>query len=56
MPMRDESLEEAARLLYVGMTRATHQLVLSAHGQSPIVERVRSALAEVAKSFAMARG
>jgi superfamily I DNA/RNA helicase len=56
MPMRDESLEEAARLLYVGMTRATHQLVLSAHGQSPIVERVRHALAEVAKTFAMARG
>jgi hypothetical protein len=56
MPMRDESLEEAARLLYVGMTRATHQLVLSAHGHSAIVDRVRSALAEVAKTFAMARG
>lgn len=55
MPVRDESLEEAARLLYVGMTRATHRLVLSAHGQSPIVERVRIALAEVAKSFAAGR-
>ncbi len=52
MPMRDESLEDAVRLLYVGMTRATHQLVLSAHGRSPIVERVRNALAEVARSFA----
>jgi len=52
MPMRDESLEDAARLLYVGMTRATHQLVLSAHGRSAIVDRVRSALAEVARSFA----
>jgi hypothetical protein len=55
MPMRDESLEEAARLLYVGMTRATHQLVLSAHGHSPIVDRVRHALVEVARSFAMGR-
>ena len=52
MPMRDESLEEAARLLYVGMTRATHELVLSAHGRSAIVERVRQALAEVAAAFA----
>lgn len=56
MPMRDESVEEAARLLYVGMTRATHELVLSAHGRSPIVERVQHSLAEVAKSFAVARG
>jgi len=55
MPMRDESVEEAARLLYVGMTRATHELVLSAHGRSPIVERVQHSLAEVAKSFAVAR-
>lgn len=52
MPVREESLEDAVRLLYVGMTRATHQLVLSAHGRSPIVERVRNALAEVAMSFA----
>jgi len=55
MPMREESLDEAARLLYVGMTRATYQLVLSAYGRSPIVERVRSALAEVARSFAVGR-
>lgn len=52
MPMRDESLEEAARLLYVGMTRATHELVLCAHGRSAIVERVRQALGEVAAAFA----
>jgi superfamily I DNA/RNA helicase len=54
MPMRDESLEEAARLLYVGMTRATHRLVLSAHGDSPIVDRMRQALVDVARSFAQA--
>lgn len=52
MPMRDERLEDAARLLYVGMTRATHQLVLSAHGRSPIVHRVQQALGDVAAAFA----
>ena len=38
------------------MTRAAHRLVLSAHGQSPIVGRVRTALAEVARAFATAEG
>jgi len=52
LPMKDESVEDAARLLYVSMTRATHELVLSAHGTSPIVERVRSSLADVARRFA----
>lgn len=52
MPMRDESLEDAARLLYVAMTRATHELVLAAHGHSPIVARVRTSLADVALRFA----
>jgi len=52
MPMRDESLEDSARLLYVAMTRATQDLVLSAHGSSPIVERVRVSMAHVARSFA----
>ncbi len=56
MPMRDENIDEAARLLYIGMTRATHQLVLSAHGRSPIVERVRHSMAEVAQAFAKPRG
>jgi uncharacterized protein (DUF433 family) len=50
--MRDESVEDAARLLNVSMTRATHELVLSAHGTSPIVERVRKSLADVARRFA----
>jgi len=52
LPMRDETLEDAARLLYVAMTRATHELVLSTHGTSPIVERVRASLGEVARGFA----
>ena len=44
MPFRDEPLDEEVRLLYVGMTRATHSLVLSAHGSSTVVELVRDAL------------
>jgi superfamily I DNA/RNA helicase len=52
LPMKGESAEDAARLLYVSMTRATHELVLSAHGTSPIVERVRNSLADVARRFA----
>jgi hypothetical protein len=52
MPMRDETPEEAARLLYVAMTRATQALVLSAHGPSPIVQRVRDSLAAVARLMA----
>jgi superfamily I DNA/RNA helicase len=54
LPMRDESLEDAARLLYVAMTRATHELVLAAHGTSPIVARVKVSLADVARRFALA--
>ncbi|MGM9487750.1 DEAD/DEAH box helicase [Ideonella sp. YS5] len=54
MPMKDESPEEAARLLYVGMTRATHELVLSAHGDSPLVRRVAAALQEVQGQFSAA--
>lgn len=52
MPLRDETLDEAVRLLYVAMTRATSALVLSAHGTSALVERVREALAVVARQFA----
>jgi superfamily I DNA/RNA helicase len=54
MPWRGQPVEEEARLLYVAMTRATHELVLSAHGVSPIVERVRESLADVARRFAAA--
>jgi superfamily I DNA/RNA helicase len=52
LPTRDESMEDAARLLYVSMTRATQDLVLSAHGSSPIVSRVKESLGEVARQFA----
>jgi len=45
LPWRGETLPEAQRLLYVAMTRATHALVLSASGDSPLVRRVREALA-----------
>ncbi|MEX8501339.1 3'-5' exonuclease [Leptothrix ochracea] len=44
MPYGNEDLEEEVRLLYVGMTRATQTLVLSAHGRSVIVDRVRNAI------------
>lgn len=52
LPMRDESLEDAVRLLYVAMTRSTRELTLSAHGRSPIVDRVRASLSAVAAGFA----
>jgi Nuclease-related domain/AAA domain/UvrD-like helicase C-terminal domain len=48
LPLGDEPLEDAVRLLYVAMTRATHELVLSAHGPSPLVQRVREALSALA--------
>jgi hypothetical protein len=54
MPVRDEALEAATRLLYVAMTRATHELVLSAHGDSPLVQRVAASLQAVAQQFAAA--
>jgi superfamily I DNA/RNA helicase len=52
MPMEGEAPEEAARLLYVAMTRATHGLVLSAAGEGGFVRRVQAALADVARRFA----
>jgi hypothetical protein len=44
MPHKGESAEEEVRLLYVGMTRATQTLTLSAAGRSLMVDRVASAL------------
>jgi Nuclease-related domain/UvrD-like helicase C-terminal domain/AAA domain len=44
MPHKGESAEEEVRLLYVGMTRATQTLTLSAVGRSLMVDRVASAL------------
>ncbi|MFM2341316.1 MAG: hypothetical protein RLZZ592_969 [Pseudomonadota bacterium] len=44
LPWRDETLEDAVRLVYVAMTRATQALVLSCCGTSPVVERLQAAL------------
>jgi hypothetical protein len=52
LPCADESLEDAQRLLYVGMTRATGELLLCAHGHSPVVEQVQQALDRVRLGFA----
>jgi ATP-dependent exoDNAse (exonuclease V) beta subunit len=49
--MKDESLEDAARLLYVGMTRATHELALSACGPSQVVERLQQSLVSVRQAL-----
>ena len=46
LPWRDETLEDAVRLVYVAMTRATQSLVLSCCGPSPVVERLQAALLE----------
>jgi hypothetical protein len=54
MPLRDEDMEEEVRLLYVGMTRATHELVLSAAGTSAMVQRVRNSLEAVTAQFSAA--
>lgn len=48
---QDDTPDDTARLLYVGMTRATHELVLSAHGRSALTERVQASLQAVAQSF-----
>lgn len=51
MPWKDEPLEEEVRLLYVGMTRSTQELVLAATGNSPIVQRVKNSLDSVSQRF-----
>ncbi len=52
MPMRDESMEDAVQLLYVAMTRATHQLTLFAAGTSPMVDRVGASIERVGNQLA----
>ncbi len=47
MPMREDTIEDATQLLYVAMTRATHQLTLSASGDSAIVQRIKASIEQV---------
>jgi hypothetical protein len=44
---REDHFGDEVRLLYVGMTRATHELHLSASGASPFVESVEAAIARL---------
>ncbi|GMV47528.1 MAG: hypothetical protein AMXMBFR66_29260 [Pseudomonadota bacterium] len=55
MPLGQDTLDDALRLVYVAMTRATLRLLLSAHGDSPVVRRVDEALTAVARQFAAER-
>lgn len=47
MPHPQATLDEELRLLYVGLTRATHSLCLACAGDSVVVRRVASALAQM---------
>lgn len=47
MPTRDRSPEEEARLLYVAMTRAIDELVMTCDRESEFTRRVQKALARV---------
>jgi ATP-dependent exoDNAse (exonuclease V) beta subunit len=44
---REEQHAEEVRLLYVGMTRATHELHLSASGPSPFADSIENAIARL---------
>jgi superfamily I DNA/RNA helicase len=48
MPMQSKPPEEEARLLYVGMTRAINQLVMTCDRSSSFVRRLERALGRVA--------
>ncbi len=47
LPSPKETVEDEARLLYVGMTRAVDQLVMTCDRSSEFVQRLESALARV---------
>ncbi|MDM0113135.1 3'-5' exonuclease [Variovorax sp. J22R133] len=49
---REDETQEETRLLYVGMTRATLSLALSAHRPTPVVERVELQLAQLQAELA----
>jgi hypothetical protein len=47
MPNENQELAEEARLMYVAMTRAIDQLIITCHRSSEFINRVESALAKV---------
>jgi superfamily I DNA/RNA helicase len=44
MPNKDQSTLEEARLMYVAMTRAIDQLIVTSHSQSLFTERLEKAM------------
>jgi hypothetical protein len=52
LPLGRDSEDDALRLLYVAMTRSTHQLRLSAAGLTPLVQRVQQVLAGMGQRWA----
>jgi len=51
LPMKDDSVEDALRLLSVAMTRAAHELTLSTYGSSVIVDRVKASIQVVRRQM-----
>ena len=51
MPSKNERPEDEARLLYVGMTRALNELVITYHGESGFVERLIKTFSDVRKAL-----
>lgn len=51
LPHKGGPMDEEVRLLYVGMTRATHELAFSAHGRSAMVDKVRESIELIGPRF-----